>query len=108
MIAKPINEIVEPDIQELKDSGIEEGKTIEYKRELPGTKDEDKREFLADISSFSNTEGGDVIYGVDEDQGVITDIVWLLSPDFDAEILRLENLILYSESPRISAVYRLV
>jgi hypothetical protein len=108
MIAKSINEIVEPDIQELKDAGIEEGKTIEYKRELPGTKDEDKREFLADISSFSNTEGGDVIYGVHEDQGLITDIVGLQSPDFDAEILRLENLIRDGISPRIGAACRLV
>jgi len=41
MVAKSIDEIVEPDIQELKDAGIQEGKTIEYKRELPGAKDEE-------------------------------------------------------------------
>jgi hypothetical protein len=29
------------------------------------------REFLADVSSFSNTEGGDVIYGVAEERGLI-------------------------------------
>jgi len=108
MIAKPLSEISDSDIQELKDAGIEEGKTIEYKRELPGTRDEDKREFLADISSFSNTEGGDVIYGVTEERGVIAEITGLSSPDFDAEILRLENLIRDGISPRLGTSFRAV
>jgi hypothetical protein len=108
MIAKPLSEISESDIQELKDAGIEEGKTIEYKRELPGTKDEDKREFLADVSSFSNSEGGDVIYGVAEERGVIAEIVGLKSPDFDAETLRLENLIRDGISPRLGTSFRAV
>ena len=108
MIAKPLSEIAESDIQELKDAGIEEGKTIEYKRELPGTRDEDKREFLADISSFSNTEGGDVIYGVAEERGLIAEIVGLSSPDFDAETLRLENLIRDGISPRLGVSFRAV
>ena len=108
MIPKPLNEIAELDIQELKAAGIEEGKVIEYKRELPGTRDEDKREFLADVSSFANTAGGDVIYGVTEDQGVIVDLVGVSSPDFDAEILRLENLIRDGVFPRMSASLRAV
>ena len=53
MIAKPLSEIAESDIQELKDAGIEEGKTIEYKRELPGTEMRTSANYLADISSFS-------------------------------------------------------
>jgi hypothetical protein len=108
MIPKALNEIAEADIRELKEAGIEEGKTIEYKRESPGTRDDEKREFLADVSSFANTEGGDIIYGVDEDKGVITDIGGLSSPDFDAEILRLENLIRDGISPRISTGFRVV
>ena len=44
MIAKSLNEMTESDIQQLKIAGVEEGKAIEYKQELPGTKDEDKRE----------------------------------------------------------------
>ena len=107
MIAKPLNEVVESDIQELKDSGVAEGKTIEYKREFPGGTDEEKREFLADVSSFANTEGGDIIYGVVETQGLITDIFGLSSPDLDAAKLRLENLIRDGISPRIRVELRL-
>jgi hypothetical protein len=108
MISKPLSEIAEADIQALKAAGIQEGKTIEYKRELPGTRDEDKREFLADISSFANTEGGDMLYGVTEDQGVIADIAGASSPDFDAEILRLESLIRDGIAPRMAASFLVV
>jgi Putative DNA-binding domain len=108
MIPKPLNDITEADVLQLKAAGIQEGKTIEYKREVPGTRDEDKREFLADISSFANTEGGDLIYGVEEDRGVITEIVGVPSPDVDAEILRLENLVRDGVSPRMTASFRAV
>src|SRR5580698_8294411 len=105
MIAKLVSEIAEADIQALKDSGVQESQRLEYKRELPGTRDEDKREFLADVSSFSNTEGGDVIYGVAEERGLIAEIVGLSSPDFDAETLRLENLIRDGISPRLGVSF---
>lgn len=108
MIPKPLNKIAEADIQALKETGVQEGQTLEFKRELPGTRDEDKREFLADASSFANTEGGDMIYGVAEEQGIITDIVGASSPDFDAEILRLENLVRDGISPRMSISFRVV
>jgi schlafen family protein len=108
MIPKPLSNIGEPDIQAFKDAGVQEGQTLEFKRDLPGTRDEDKREFLADVSSFANTDGGDMIYGVAEDQGVITDIVGASSPDFDAEILRLENLVRDGVSPRMNAAFRVV
>ena len=64
MINKRIEDIRERDLQELIDNNVLEGKTIEYKRELPGTSDTNKKEFLADVTSFANTSGGDLIYGV--------------------------------------------
>ena len=108
MIPKPLNEITVAVIQDLKAAGVQEGRNIEYKRELPGTRDEDKREFLADVSSFANTDGGDIIFGVGEDEGVITDIIGVSSPDFDAQILRLENLIRDGVSPRVSVSFQAV
>ncbi|GAJ18756.1 unnamed protein product, partial [marine sediment metagenome] len=68
MIAKNVNEITKDDLQALIDNSVLEGKTIEYKQSLPGNSDSDKKEFLADICSFSNTSGGDLIYGITEDR----------------------------------------
>ena len=68
MIGKALGEVTEADILELKKAGVHEGTTIEYKREFPSGRDEDKREFLAHVSSFANTDGGDIIFGVNEDR----------------------------------------
>ncbi|MCD6594362.1 ATP-binding protein, partial [bacterium] len=68
MIAKNIDQISEEDLQALIDNSVLEGKTIEYKQSLPGNSDSDKKEFLADISSFANASGGDLIYGILEDR----------------------------------------
>jgi predicted HTH transcriptional regulator len=69
MIHKRLEEIQETDLDHLVANGVPEGKTIEYKEILPGNSDGDKKEFLADVSSFANTTGGDLIFGVDEAKG---------------------------------------
>ena len=37
---------------------------MEYKRETYGTNDDQRREFLADVSSFANAAGGDLVIGM--------------------------------------------
>lgn len=59
----------------LLENKVSERKTIDYKRDLPGGADQDKKEFLADVSSFANTEGGELIFGMTEASGVPTEIV---------------------------------
>lgn len=60
---RPLDSVEESDLQELIDNQVPEGKTIEYKEALPGNSDGDKKEFLADVSSFANAAGGDLIFG---------------------------------------------
>ncbi len=62
--------ISESDIDQLVSDGIREGLLIEYKRDMYGNADADKREFLKDLSSFANSSGGHLLIGVDEAQGV--------------------------------------
>jgi len=66
MISKRLEDIGEVELDSLIANGVPEGKTIEYKKVLPGNFDGDKKEFLADVSSFANTAGGDLIFGIDE------------------------------------------
>lgn len=101
MILKPIGQIEKSDIKALIDNAVREGRRIEYKRKLPGTTDDDKREFLADISSFANASGGDLIIGVDEVEGVPTEAKGLANAHVDADCLRIENMVRDCIEPRM-------
>lgn len=83
MIPKLLNDIVEDDLLALISNGVAEGRTIDYKRELPGSSDSAKKEFLADASSFANTIGGDLVFGMDEDQGLPTRLSGLQVADLE-------------------------
>ena len=104
MIAKSVDQITEEYLQALKDNSVSEGKTIEYKQSLPSKSDSGKKEFLADVSSFANASGGDLIYGVSESKGIITAIDGLEVDDIDQEILRLDNIIRTGIQPRLTSV----
>lgn len=64
MIAKRLSEIEKSDLDALVTNGVSEGKTLDYKLSLPGPSDDDKKEFLADVSSFANAGGGDIVFGI--------------------------------------------
>jgi hypothetical protein len=104
LIPKRIENVDLADIDSLIQAGVPEGRTIEYKRDVPSGSDGDKKEFLADVSSFANAEGGDLVFGVMESQGLPTELVGVADDDIDAIILRLENLIRDGIQPRVSVV----
>jgi hypothetical protein len=106
MIPKPIDQITEQDLQGLVDNVVLEGKTIEYKQDLTIKKDSDKKEFLADVSSFANASGGDLIYGIVEDRstGAPEKLEGLLILNEDELIRKLEDIIRYGIAPRIPSV----
>lgn len=85
------DEIDENHINELIQAERPESLYIEYKRESYGGADADHAEFLADISSFANAAGGDLVIGVDAPEGVPTTII-PFTRDADAEIRRLESI----------------
>lgn len=99
---KPLDEIREDDLQILVDDKVAEKKTIEYKgAALPGNTDSEKKEFLADVSSFANAAGGHLIYGIKEDNGLPIEVCGIEIDDVDAAILRLDSLMRNGISPRL-------
>src|SRR5437764_9508695 len=100
MIDRPLYQITYADIERFVAERWPEGKTLDYKRDLYGGKDDDKKELLKDVSSFANTLGGDILIGVDEDQGLPTAIPGI-TVDPDKEKLRLEEIIRRGLEPRI-------
>ncbi len=103
MIQKKLSEITKDDIQQLVDNQVLEGKTLEYKSALPGNSDDDKKEFLADLSSLANTDGGDLVFGVLEDKKEIKQEYGIEVPNIDTELQRIENVIRDGISPRIDS-----
>ena len=72
-----------------------------YKEQLFGNSDGDKKEFLADISSFANSAGGYLFLGIKEDSGVPIELTGLQIENADSEIGRIENVIRDGIEPRI-------
>ena len=101
MILSRLEQVDETVLQSLITGAVAEGKTIDYKQELPGNSDGDKKEFLADVSSFANTSGGDLVFGMAEEQGVATRIAGITPADLDLEIQRLDSIIASGLEPRI-------
>ncbi len=97
----PLNTITIANIQSLKENGVSEGNQIEYKRDL-NLEDKDKKEFLADISAFANAQGGDIIYGMNEKEGLIDSFSPIEILDKDKEELRILSLIRDGITPRIN------
>ncbi len=95
------DKITEADLNNLISTGVPESPTIDYKRDTYGNSDSDKREFLADLSSFANTTGGDIVIGMDEASGLPT-AVKPLTVDIDTEIRRLESIALSGIEPRLT------
>ena len=104
MLNKHIEQITKDDLQTLIDNKQVECKTVEYKQALPGNSDKDKKEFLADVSSFANASGGDLIYGITEDKEPPKSLDGLDVENIDQEILRLEHIIRTGIQPRLPAV----
>lgn len=101
MIGKPIAALTAADLDLLVTNSVPEGHELEYKRELPSGKLDSRKEFLADVSAFANTRGGHLIYGVDEVQGVATEICGLTGIDRDKEIARLQGMLETGIEPRL-------
>ena len=68
MIQKRIDEIDKATIDSLVTNSVSERRTLDYKEILPAPGDDEKREFLSDVTSFANAAGGDIVYGVADER----------------------------------------
>ena len=101
MLLAKIDSLAEADFQSLIDNSIGESRSIEYKQALSVSKDSEKKEFLADVSSFANSSGGDLIFGIEEIDGLPTNLLGLENFSQDSEHLKVEEIIRNGLQPRI-------
>jgi hypothetical protein len=104
MIPKPIDDILENDVAALVLAKREEGPQIDFKSWEPRPSDDKwKNDFCKDVCAFGNAAGGDLVYGMEEVDGVASK----LAP-FEAEVdslsLTLQNLVLERIEPQLHGV----
>jgi len=63
---KQISEIGSEDLASLVIDATPESDQLEYKLELPGGGDAERKEFLADVCALANSGGGVILYGIEE------------------------------------------
>ena len=96
----PLDRITEADVRRLIAAGAAESLYIDYKQATYGGKEADHAELLADVSSFANTAGGDLVIGVAEAGGIPNAIV-PFTGNADDERRRLEDIARTGLEPRI-------
>lgn len=104
MINKPLQQITLADLQRLIDERVCESKTLEYKQDLPGNSDGGPVKILRSISSFANTAGGDLLYGVSAADGIPTGFPGISAASQDEVLLRIESLCRNGLEPRLPYV----
>ena len=101
---EPLNKLIIDNIKIIVQDKIPESRTLDYKRELPPQTDAGNKELLKDISAFANTVGGYLIYGIEEKEGVPTEILGVEVNNFDGLKQRFENLLRTGVDPVIRGV----
>lgn len=104
MISKTLEAISTDDLTAFVSGGVREARDLEFKQIIPGNSDADKKEFLADVTSFANAGGGDIIYGMREEDGVAAEALGLTDFNEDTERLRLESIIRDGVAPRVPGI----
>lgn len=100
MLTKRLSDLTSNDIEAL--AGVSESRHLDFKSAPVGGQDKDKREFLADVTAFANASGGDIIFGVEEQEGVACAFPGIRVENSDSEKLRLDNLIRTGTEPRLT------
>jgi len=98
------DEITDADINQLVEDSVSEGIRVEFKRELYGGSDPQKKELLKDVSAFANSHGGHLILGIEEENGAAVSVPGLANINPDEETQKLEHSIQSSIEPRIPGV----
>lgn len=111
IFTKPFDQITKADVDELISNHVPEDRNIDYKERLPGGSLDERREYLYDLTSFANTSGGVMIFGIPEQRdaknapmGVPADQPGLGGINADQEIRRLESLQLAGVERRVPGV----
>ena len=112
MLSARLEDIDSADILRLVNEKTSERRRLEYKEKLNIETGDQKAEFLADISSFANSSGGDIIFGISDERdegdnatGVPGEVRPLSIASVSNALGKIENIIQSGIQPRIPDVH---
>lgn len=97
-------------INSLVENKVPEDIHLDYKQELKFSRDEDKKELLADVCAFANSGGGVILFGISEERngnihtGIPSAIVPINIENRDETIIRIDQSIKDSIEPVIYGI----
>ncbi|BET67226.1 hypothetical protein ASA1KI_21440 [Opitutales bacterium ASA1] len=97
-----VNALTEAAILSLKENSVRESRDLDFKRTYSLKEDREKREFACDVAAMANTVGGDLVYGVEDADGVATAVPGIDPLLEDSERLRIESLLASALAPRVN------
>ena len=98
------SELKEAHIGQLVEQGVREAVDLDFKRDLYGSSDNERREFAGDSAALGNERGGVLLLGVEEDDGVATGV-----PGVDlneTEEARMQQIVLSNIEPHLPVKIR--
>lgn len=102
MIERLLDQITLDDIEALVTFQRSESRTLDFKEVFPSGDHKGVRDFLADVTAFANTDGGDIVIGVREDKnGVAAEVVGIDRAGLDQELRRIDDQLRSLVDPRV-------
>lgn len=100
-----LNDVTQAHLQALIAELAEEGPNLDFKRGYPANWDASaKHELAADASAFANAGGGEIIFGMNQDDAGRASEICPLDINPDQEALRARDLLLSQVEPRMPGV----
>lgn len=101
MIPVAIDAVAENELLALVAAEMFEGQDLEFKRELPPRSEAGRHELCADVSAFANANGGDIVFGIDEEGDGKASAIVPLTSNPDEDVRRLADILANGVEPRI-------
>ena len=101
MLPSPLDSVTSKYLEDLCNSRTPETQTLEFKSELPGRDSKARNDFLKDVSAIANAQGGDLIYGVQEEDGCAITLIPITGESLDEAKRRLGQILDAGIEPRI-------